>query len=287
MKLGGGAGVACALQPSAVSQVPSAPNSMVALPPGVEVEKDVVVGESGKIVLHCDLYRPPAGTKKNMALIHFHGGAFIAGNKASIAGKIAPITARGYLSVAAQYRLGTGARWPSQIEDAKLHIRWVREHADALGVDPKKIGLVGYSAGGYIALYTAAEADAEIAAVVAFYAAHEVTPMVLPEGTQASSTSIDYKIHGGFPPTILYHGLADQTIPPENSLRLLEKLRDSKVPCELHTFTGVPHEFDEHPEFAEACAPLTDFFLEREVIHPRTYPPFQVPGQGPGAPGPG
>jgi hypothetical protein len=43
----------------------------------------------------------------------------------------------------------------------------------------------------------------------------------------------------------------------------------------LHTFAGVPHEFDEHPEFAEACAQLIDFFLDRHVLHPRTYPPFQ------------
>ena len=46
---------------------------------------------------------------------------------------------------------------------------------------------------------------------------------------------------------------------------------------ELHTFTGVPHEFDMHPEFAESCAALTDFFLDRQVLHSRTYPPF-APG---------
>src|SRR5260370_23153095 len=79
----------------------------------------------------------------------------------------------------------------------------------------------------------------------------------------------------------------DVTIPPENSQRLLQALRGAKVPSELHTFAGVPHEFDQHPEFAEACAALTDFFLEREVLHPRTYPPFTPGGgRGPAYPAP-
>jgi hypothetical protein len=46
-------------------------------------------------------------------------------------------------------------------------------------------------------------------------------------------------------------------------------------PSELHTF-GVPHAFDSHPEFAESCAALTDFFREREILHPRTYPSIGV-----------
>ena len=94
-------------------------------------------------------------------------------------------------------------------------------------------------------------------------------------------------IKAGYPPTIIYHGLADTTIPWENSQHLLETLRAVGVPSELHTFAGVPHEFDQHPEFAEACAALTDFFLDREVLHPRTYPPFGRGAGGPGAGGAG
>ena len=55
-----------------------------------------------------------------------------------IAAKAGPITARGYVSIAAQYRLSGAAKWPSQIEDARTHVRWVREHASQLGIDPKR-----------------------------------------------------------------------------------------------------------------------------------------------------
>jgi len=250
----------------------------------VKVEKDVVVGKGGDTDLHCDIYRPPAGTEKHMALVHFHGGGFARGNKEALAAKVMPITARGYVSIAAQYRLSGVAKWPSQIEDAKTHIRWVRDHASSLGIDPKRIAIVGYSAGGHIALFTAGQADLELAACVAFYPQTDVKNVaqaLMPPGSDEAAindASPIAHIKEGYPPTVIFHGLSDVTIPPENSQRLLQVLRAAKVSSELHTFAGVPHEFDTHPEFAEACAALTDFFLDRQVLHPRTYPPFGFGG---------
>jgi acetyl esterase/lipase len=264
------------------AQSSSAPNVS-----GVKMEKDVVVGKGGEIDLHCDVYRPPAGTEKRMALVHFHGGGFARGSKEAIAAQVMPITARGYVSIAAQYRLSGVAKWPSQIEDAKTHIRWVRDHASTLGIDPKRIAIVGHSAGGHIALFTAGQPDAELAACVAFYPQTDVKNVakaLLPPGSDDAAindASPITHIKEGYPPTVIFHGLSDVTIPPENSEHLLQVLRGAKVSSELHTFTGVPHEFDEHPEFAESCAVLTDFFLEREILHPRTYPPF-APGAGRG-----
>ena len=251
------------------------------------MEKDVVVGEGGDIDFHCDIYRPPAGTEKRMALVHFHGGGFARGNKDTLASKVAPITARGYVSIAAQYRLSGMAKWPSQIDDAKTHIRWVRANASSLGIDSGRIAIVGYSAGGHIALFTAGQADTELAACIAFYPQTDVTNIVQAlmrpgsDDAAINDASPITHIKAGYPPTVIFHGLSDVTIPPENSQHLLQVLRDAKVPSELHTFAGVPHEFDAHPEFAEACATLTDFFLDRQVLHQRTYPPF-APGGGRG-----
>jgi acetyl esterase/lipase len=254
---------------------------------GVKVEKDVAVGKGGDTELHCDIYSPPAGTAKRMALVHFHGGGFARGSKDTLASKLMPITARGYVSLAAQYRLSGVAKWPSQIDDAKTHIRWVRTNASSLGIDPKHIGVVGYSAGGHIALFTAGQSDAEITACVAFYPQTDVRNIVqalMPPASDEAAindASPIPHIKAGYPPTIIFHGLSDVTIPPENSQHLLQALREAKVPSELHTFAGVPHEFDMHSEFAESCAALTDFFLDRQVLDPRTYPPF-APGRGRG-----
>ncbi len=249
----------------------------------LKVEKDVLVGIGGDSDLHCDIYRPPSGTEKRMALIHFHGGGFARGSKETLAAKITPITTRGYVSIAAQYRLSGAAKWPAQIEDAKTHIRWVRANATSLGIDPARIAIVGYSAGGHIALFTAGQPDTELAACIAFYPQTDVRPVaaaLMPPGSDDASIAAASPlahVQAGYPPTVIFHGLSDVTIPPENSQHLLQTLRDAKISSELHTFTGVPHEFDMHPEFAESCAALTDFFLDRQVLHPRTYPPF-APG---------
>jgi acetyl esterase/lipase len=245
---------------------------------GGKVEKDVVIGKGGGTDLHCDIYRPPVGSEKRMALIHFHGGGFARGSKDTLAGKVTPITARGYVSIAAQYRLTGVAKWPAQIDDVKTAIQWTRAHADSLGIDPKRIAIVGYSAGGYLALFAAGASDTQLAACVAFYPAvelgKELAQTLLPAGSDDAAvhaaSPLTY-VRAGFPPTVIFRGLADVTVPPESSERLLHTLRGVEVASEWHTFAGVPHEFDTHPEFAEACAPLTDFFLDRYILNPRTY----------------
>ena len=206
--------------------------------------------------------------------------------------QIVPIAARGYLSLAAQYRLSGEAKWPAQSEDVKTAIRWTRNNAAMLGIDPKRIGVVGHSAGGHLALFAAGAADTQLAACVAFYPVAEITKdtpgaaALMPAGADEEAmraASPTTYIKTGYPPTIVFHGLADVTVSPDSSLHLLQLFRGAGVPAELHTFAGVPHEFDGHPEFADSCAALTDFFLDRYVLNPRTYPPF-TPGGAPRTP---
>jgi acetyl esterase/lipase len=297
MTIGGAAALATPLSAMAsAAQAPAAVQTPDAS--GVKVEKDVVTGKGGDVDIKCDIYRPPAGTEKRMAIVHFHGGGWRGGSKDTLAAKVTPITARGYVSIAAQYRLTGAAPWPAQIEDVKTQVRWAHDNADRLGVDPKRIAVAGYSAGGHLALIAAGTPELPIAACIAFYAAADVgddalRTMLLPPGADDAAVhaanAMSY-LHAGFPPTILFHGLADTAVKPESSLHVLQSLRDDNVACELHTFAGVPHEFDMHPEFAEACAALTDFFLDREIINPKTYPAFGPGGgrgRGPGAGAPG
>src|SRR5262245_9904903 len=121
----------------------------------VSVEKDVVFGKGGDMELKLDIYRPPAGVAKRMATIHFHGGGFAGGSKETLSERIKPYAALGYVAIAAQYRLSGQAGFPALIHDAKAAIRWVRANAKTLGIEPQRIGVVGYSAGGYHALFTA------------------------------------------------------------------------------------------------------------------------------------
>ena len=263
----------------------------------LSIEKNVVFGKGGATDLHLDIYRPPAGTEKRMATIHIHGGGFTGGSKDTLVERVPPYASRGYLAIAVQYRLAGEAKWPSQIEDVKAAIRWARANAKSLGFDPDKIAVVGHSAGGQLALFAAGTpnrpefegkggtpgAGTQVVACCAYYPGTEVRPRadgtannLLPAGSDEAAhraaSPLTY-ITAAFPPTVIFHGTADTTIPLESSERLFKQLRDAKVQAEFHAIEGVPHVFDSNKEFAEAAAGAADFFIDRHVIHPRTWGP--------------
>src|SRR5215475_289533 len=126
---------------------------------GVTVEKDIVFGKVGDMDLKLDVYHLAAGAEKRMATIHFHGGGFAGGSKDALAERIRPYAALGYVAIAAQYRLSGQAGFPALVHDAKAAILWVRANATNLGIEPQRIAVVGYSAGGYHALFTAGTAN--------------------------------------------------------------------------------------------------------------------------------
>ena len=268
------------------------------------VEKNIVFGKGGSTDLHLDIYRPPAGAEKRMATIHIHGGGFTGGSKDTLVERVPPYAARGYLAIAVQYRLAGEAKWPSQIEDVKAAIRWARANAKSLGFDPEKIAVVGHSAGGHLALFAAGTpnrpefegkggtpgAGTQVAACCAYYPATEVRPQrdgtannLMPAGSDEAAhraaSPLTY-ITAAFPPTVIFHGTADTTIPLESSERLFKQLRDVKVPVEFHAIEGVPHVFDSNKEYAETAAGLADFFIDRHIIHPRTWGPPAGSGEG-------
>jgi alpha/beta superfamily hydrolase len=124
----------------------------------LRVEKDIVFGKGGDKGLTLDVYRPPASvTSKRTAIVHLFGGGFFVGNKNAgyIINDAKALGARGYTSVSANYRLQSEGLWPAQIQDTKAAIRWTRANAERLGVEPNRIVVAGYSAGGMLSLMAA------------------------------------------------------------------------------------------------------------------------------------
>src|SRR5437867_13389158 len=81
--------------------------------PAANVEKDVVYGKSGDTDLHLEIYKPTGSANKRMAIVHYHGGGFQGGSKDGLAARLQTMSARGYVNIAAQYRLSANgaARW--------------------------------------------------------------------------------------------------------------------------------------------------------------------------------
>jgi acetyl esterase/lipase len=272
----------------------------------IRVETDIIFGKGGDIDLPLDVYHPAAENAKRMAVIHLYGGGFFTGSKQGVATSARAFAGQGYVGIASTYRLTGQAHWPAQIEDTKAAIRWTRANADRLNIDPDKIAVAGYSAGGMLALFAAGTGDrpefegaggnagvsSKVAACVAFYAATRATPNLFPEGAaeqaMLAAASPGTYISADFAPTIFLHGMADTTIPYTSSVDFFNKLHEAGVKVDLHLLQGAPHAYEgRNVDAALASAQAANLFLDRVVVNPTEYPPFGFGGgrRGPGGSG--
>ncbi len=110
------------------------------------VLRDVSYVTDGHERQKLDLYLPakPAGP----VIVYIHGGAWRSGSKDKPLGL--ELLAKGYTVASIAYRFSQDAIFPAQIQDCKSAIRWIRAHADEFGYDPRRIGVIGQSAGGHL-----------------------------------------------------------------------------------------------------------------------------------------
>jgi len=277
----------------------------------LRVEKDIVFGKGGSKELTLDVYRPPANvTSKRMAIVHLFGGGFFVGNKNAgyILNDIKPLGARGYTNISANYRLQQENLWPAQIHDTKAAIRWTRANAERLGVDPNRIVIAGYSAGGMLALLAAgtngrkefegdggnAGVSSDVNACIGVYplASAQIATGLFPQGqatpeniAAASPTSYITK---DFAPTIFVHGTKDGTVPVQSSIDFWTKLQALGVPTTMTLIQGADHAFDNAAfDAIDVMAASIDLFLDRLIVNPKPYPSFGGGGGGRGRGGRG
>ena len=102
-----------------------------------------------------DLAQPTFGPRLNRpAILIIHGGGWSAGSKNDMVYRTLMIdyAMKGYVVANMNYRLTQEAPLPACIEDVRCAIRWMKAHAEKLGIDPNRIGTYGHSAGGHLSL---------------------------------------------------------------------------------------------------------------------------------------
>ena len=166
-----------------------------------------------------------------------------------------------------QYRVGPRYRHPAPFLDAQRALRLVRARASALGIDPQRVGIIGFSAGGHLAStvgtrFDEGRADAPDSVdrqgsrpdfmvlaypVISFVApfAHKDSRTNLlgesPDPALLEELSSERRVTTRTPPTFLFHTSEDTGVPVENSLAFYSALRVNGVPAELHVFTKGRH----------------------------------------------
>ena len=236
---------------------------------------DLVYGHAGGKDLKLDLYLPDeaGGTRPRPIIIFLHGGGWKIGGKAEIEPYVPLITTAGYAVASVDYRLSDDARFPAQIFDCKTAVRWVRANAARYGLNPARIGVLGFSAGGHLAALLgtsegvktledrsegSAEASSRVQAVCTVSGPVDLT---IPTHSLIGKVSIKGLLGGtaqqkpdlacsGNPalyathddaPTLLIYGDQDTLVLPVNAKILSEALRKVGVEASVITVKGGKH----------------------------------------------
>src|SRR5512132_198491 len=117
---------------------------------GVTVKNDVTYRTVDGEPLGLDGYQPAKKGKNRPAVVVVHGGGWTQGDKALFAQQSNQLAERGFVAFSINYRLAPAHTYPAAVEDVEAAVEWVRKHAKEYGVDAKRIGTLGGSAGGHL-----------------------------------------------------------------------------------------------------------------------------------------
>lgn len=230
-----------------------------ALRPGALTDgaRDVAYGPHPR--QRMDIYLPSAGGGAPKPVVFFiYGGSWANGAKETYSFVGDALSARGFVTVIADYRLVPEVRFPVFIEDGALALRFVRDTIARFGGDPGKIHLMGHSAGAYNAMmltldrrYLAAAGlrTGDIRSTVGLSGPYDFLPFDIDATKEAFGNARDPAqtqpinfARPDAPPIFLATGSSDTTVLPRNSERLALALRKAGArSITLKIYPGLGH----------------------------------------------
>ena len=248
----------------------------------VRVTPDVVYGHKDGMALTFDVFRP--ADANGAAILYMVSGGWVsrwAPPQRSAQG-FAGLLDEGFTVMAVRHGSAPRYKVPEAEADVRLALRYVRLHADELGIDPDRLGVYGGSAGGHLSLMLGTVSDdglpeddpvrrtpSRVAAVVAYYPPVDLRQMVGPSERfpaldfapeLAESISPVLFVSPDDPPTLLIHGDADRLVNVSHSQRMFAALQAAGVESDFVTIPGGDHGFTNPEHRAEAQALMVAWF---------------------------
>jgi len=256
--------------------------------------KEVEVTESTRMVTDVtkptiSIYRPAKDKDTGTAMLICPGGGYwnlyweLEGEEVA-----AWLNSLGVTGIILKYRVPRRPDEPESeparrpLQDAQRAVSVVRSRAREWGIDPQRIGIVGFSAGGHLAIATATNFDKRTYEPVDDIDKISCRPdFAIPvysgylKAKDKDELAPGLRIPTGTPPMFLTHGGDDVISPPENSLLMYLALKRAGVPAELHIYATATHDFgvraSNHPysTWTEACA---NWLRHQGFLKPPTRP---------------
>jgi len=222
--------------------------------------------ESGP--LKADLY-VPRGEGPHPGVLVVHGGAWHMGTRAQLSGVAQTLAQNGFTAVAISYRLAPAHKFPAQIEDCQEAVRWMRNNAERLKIDPERIAGFGYSAGAQLVALLGTTG-----VPVALEGVDETGPVRL-QAVVGGGAPCDFRqfpleaqwlsfwlggprsqfheqylnaspaafVSADSPPMFFFHGETDNLVPVDSPQAMCRQLQAAGVPAELYIVPHVGHVF--------------------------------------------
>ena len=204
------------------------------------------------------------------AIVFFFGGGWKQGSPAQFEQHCRYLASQGMVAMTADYRVRVrhNTLADKAVMDAKSAVRWIRQNASRLGIDPERIVAGGGSAGGHLAACTGVISGLEeenealnVSSVpnamalfnpamllaslngVDYLPSEKLDDIASRTGVAPESISPIHHVRAGLPPMIIFHGEADDTVPFATVERYSEMATSAGNRCELAGYRGEMHGF--------------------------------------------
>lgn len=243
----------------------------------------------------------PQGMKegeKRACVLCVHGGGWSGGKRQDLDDLTRQLAAQGFVAATVSYRFAPNDRFPAQIFDCAEAVRFLRVNAAKYGIDPDRIGAVGFSAGGHLAMLLGVgdpgnglgiegrmptDATAErgptgkVNAVVAFFGPTELGSKDFPqwttnildglvgpgEGREArvkAASPVTY-VNKGDAPMLLVQGTADNLVPSSQAVVMIDAMGKAGVQGRAEIIAGAGHGWG-GAELERSLRVTVEFFKE-------------------------